>query len=199
MSCEKIDLLFSRSRSMQDLIWSKYDNFCCIFWIAAPFATKPGLIVHYHKPECFMEKLDCIIMSQIVFQKDWFAVLKVKVTVKDNIIKVWLFNVLSELLILLQLNLVWWYIIIRWIVKYLTAPLWSRSRSQKRLRIPVNVHLDDISSAAEPSVTKLGMVMQHHGPKCHARRLVYCLQVQGHSEGSFNQIIRLFLPCLLNC
>ena len=45
-----------------------------------------------------------------------------------------------------------------------------------------------ISSAAEPSVTKLGMVMQHHGPKCHARRLDCCLQVLGHSEGLFNQI-----------
>ena len=58
----------------------------------------------------------------------------------------------------------------------------------KRFRIPVNVHLNDISSAAEPSVTKLGTVMQHHGPKYHARRLVCCLQVQGHSEGSFDQI-----------
>ena len=48
--------------------------------------------------------------------------------------------------------------------------------------------LADISSAAEPSVTKLVMVMQHQGPKCHARRLDCCLQVQGHSEGSFNQI-----------
>ena len=27
-----------------------------------------------------------------------------------------------------------------------------------------SVRLDDISSAAEPSVTKLGMVMPHHGP-----------------------------------
>ena len=26
----------------------------------------------------------------------------------------------------------------------------------------MNVHLNDISSAAEPSVTKLGMVMHHH-------------------------------------
>ena len=32
----------------------------------------------------------CIIMSQIVFQRDWFAVFKAKVTVKDNIIKIWL-------------------------------------------------------------------------------------------------------------
>ena len=46
----------------------------------------------------------------------------------------------------------------------------------------------DISSASEPSVTRLGMVMQHHGPKCHARRLVNYLQVQGHNEGLFDQI-----------
>ena len=52
----------------------------------------------------------------------------------------------------------------------------------------MNVRLVGISSAAEPSVTKLGMVMQHHGPKCHARRLVNYLQVQGHNEGLFDQI-----------
>ena len=36
---------------------------------------------------------------------------------------------------------------------------------------------EDTSLAAEPSVIKLGMMMQHPGPKCHARRLVCCLQV----------------------
>ena len=139
-------------------------------------------------------------MSQIVFQKDCFAVFKVKVTVKNNIIKIWLFDILCELLTLLQLKLVWWHIIIRCIVlwKDWIALLWSRSKSQKRFRIPVNVHLNDISSATEPSVTKFGMVMQHHGPKYHARRLVSCLQVQGHSESSSDEIW-LFLPYLLNC
>ena len=34
--------------------------------------------------------------------------------------------------------------------------------------------------------------------KCYARRLVCCLQAQGHIERSFNQIW-LFLPYLLNC
>ena len=125
----------------------------------------------------------CIIICQIVFQKDWFAVFKVKVTVKDNIIKIWLFNISSELLIILQLNLIWWYIIIRWIVlwKDWTALLWS----SLRFNISVNVLLDNISSVSEPSVTKLCMVVQHHGPKCHARKLVCCLQVQGHCEGVF--------------
>ena len=198
MSCKTIDSLFSRSRSLQELIWSKYDNFCCIFWTADPSATKLVLIVHYHNPECFMEKLDCcvqgqghskiqnvsdclsrwrseslnllllnlvwwcIIMSQIVFQKDWCAVFKVNVTVKNNINEIWLYNILPELQMLLQFSLVWWYTIIRWIFlwKDLIALLWSRSRSQKRLRIPLNVHLNDISSAAEPSVTKIDIMGQ---------------------------------------
>ena len=34
-----------------------------------------------------------------------------------------------------------------------------------RFKMSVNGHLVDISSAAELSVTKLGMMMQHHGPK----------------------------------
>ena len=66
--------------------------------------------------------------------------------------------------------------------------MWSKSKSQKRFIIPVNVDLDDISSTAEPSVIKLGMVMHHHGPECHARRLVCWLKVQGQSEGSYNRV-----------
>ena len=141
--CKKIDLLFSRSKSLQELVWSNSDNFYCTFWTADPFAINLHLIVDHHKPECFMEKFDCyaqgqghskiskyqwmfvqmifsesmnlslqnlvwrcIIVSQIAFQKGWFAVFKVKVTVKNNTIKIWLFTVLSELLILLQLNLI---------------------------------------------------------------------------------------------
>ena len=157
-----------------------------IFWIPEPFTTKLGMVMHHYEPD--------------FLSKSGFVVFKVKVTVKDNIIKMWLFNMLSELLILLQVNLVWWHITVRWIVflKAWIALLQSRSGSQKKLRIPVNVHLNDISSAAEPSVTKLGVVLQHHGPKYHARRLVCYLQVQDHSESSFDQIW-LFLSYLLNC
>ena len=127
----------------------------------------------------------CIIMSQIVFQTDWYAVFKIKITVKDHIIKLWL----SELLIFLQLNLVWWHIItILWKDKKIVL-LWSRS--QERFKIPVNVHLEDISSTAEPSVTKLGVVMHHHdhGPECHARRLVCsncCFVFLGVGGGIFS-------------
>ena len=137
-----------------------------------------------------------IIMSQNVVQKDWLAIFKVKVTARAHMIKI------GQLLLYLLNG--WSFCYQNWFVSTLS---WARvfygefglcSRSQKRFRIPVTVHLNDISSAAEPSVTKLGMVMQHHGPKYHARRFVSCLQVQGHSEGSFDQIW-LFLPYLLNC
>ena len=73
-------------------------------------------------------------------------------------------------------------------MKRLDCSVVVKSRSQKRLIVPVDVRLDDVSLAAELSVTKLCMVMQHHGPQCYARRLVCCLQVQGHSEDSFDQI-----------
>ena len=72
-------------------------------------------------------------------------------------------------------------------MKRLDCAVVPKLRSQKMFRIQMNVHLDDKSSAAEPSVIKLGMVMQHHGLKCHAR-FVHCLQVQGHSRGSIDQI-----------
>ena len=73
-------------------------------------------------------------------------------------------DISSELLILLlQLNLVWWHIITSWIAlqKDWIALLWSRSR----LRIWLNVYVDEhISSIVEPVVTRLGMVIHHHGP-----------------------------------
>ena len=118
----KIFICYFQDQDYCKLIWSKYDNFYRSFWIADPFASKLGLLVHNHKLECFMEKLHCCVqgqghskiskcqwmfvqiifskslnillpnlvwwcisMTQIVFQKDWFAVFKVKVTVKNNI------------------------------------------------------------------------------------------------------------------
>ena len=39
LSCKKIGLLFSRSKSEQRLIWSKYNRFYSVFLTADPFAT----------------------------------------------------------------------------------------------------------------------------------------------------------------
>ena len=55
--CIKFFLLFllsSRSGSQRGLIWSKYDSFYFIFWIIDSLATKLGLMIHHHKPECLM-------------------------------------------------------------------------------------------------------------------------------------------------
>ena len=69
VSCKKIGLLFSRSRSQQWLIWLKYDIFYYIFWTADPFATKLGLIVLHLKPECLMMKLDCCVQDHSKISK----------------------------------------------------------------------------------------------------------------------------------
>ena len=61
---QKIRLLFSRSRSQQGLVLTKYDSFYFIFWIADPFAIKLGLMARYHKPEYHMKKLDYCVQGQ---------------------------------------------------------------------------------------------------------------------------------------
>ena len=62
VSCGKnFCLLPSRSRSQRGLIWSEYGSF---FWTADSMATRVGLMIHYHKPECLVEKLDYCIQGQ---------------------------------------------------------------------------------------------------------------------------------------
>ena len=61
VSCEKLDVLTSRSKAEWGLILSKF-----IFWMADPFATKLNLMVHYNKLGCpvFVRKLDCGVQGQ---------------------------------------------------------------------------------------------------------------------------------------
>ena len=70
--------------------------------------------------------------------------------------------------------------------------LCSRSRSQRRFKLSVNVCPDDIFWTAEYFVAKPGMVMRHHKPECHVEKLVHCFQCQGHSEGLYNQNMTIF-------
>ena len=67
------------------------------------------------------------------------------------------------------------------LVKRLDCSVGVKVKVTERFKIPVNVDLDDISATAEPFITGLGRMMHYHGPECHARRLVCCHQVQGHS------------------
>ena len=52
----------------------------------------------------------------------------------------------------------------------------------------MNVCPDNICWINEPFITKLNMVMHHYEPDCLPERLFCCLEGQGHSEGSYNQI-----------
>ena len=60
--------------------------------------------------------------------------------------------------------------------------LCSRSRSQQSFKMSMNVCPDDIFWFAEPFTTKLGMVMRYYELDCLCKRLVCCLQGQGHSQ-----------------
>ena len=65
--------------------------------------------------------------------------------------------------------------------------LCSRSRSQWRFKMSVNVCLYDIFWITVHFVTKFGMVMRHYEPECHAEKLVHPVQWQSHSKGLYNQ------------
>ena len=54
--------------------------------------------------------------------------------------------------------------------------------SQPRLKVSVNVSLDDILCIAEPFVIKPSMVRHHYEPERHMRKMGFCLQDQGHSK-----------------
>ena len=161
----EIGLLCSRSRSQQNFKMSM--NVCPddIFWIAEPFTTKLGMVMHHYEPDCLSKRLVCCLQGQG----------------HNNIIKIWLFNILSELLILLQakLGLMVHHHKVDCLWKDWIALLWSRSRSQKRFRIPVNVHLEwyllscwtfcnqtwygDATSWAKVSCKKIGLLSSSSG------------------------------------
>ena len=56
------------------------------------------------------------------------------------------------------------------------------SLSQPRLKVSVNVSLDDILCIAEPFVTKPSMVRHHYKPERHMWKMGFCLPGQGHSN-----------------
>ena len=110
-------------------------------------------------------------MSQSDMQENWFTVFNVKVTARAYIIKIWLF--------LLYLKNGWSIWNQTW---FGSTTLWagvscgkigllcSRSRSRQRFKMSVTVCPDNIFRTAEHFVTKLGMMMQHHEPECHAEK-----------------------------
>ena len=162
---------------------------CCPLWLTW-LKIPTNLLIKY------------IIMGPCVMQKNWFTIFNVKVTVRAYITKLWLF--------LLYLLNCWSICNQTWYDSTTSYPrvfcakigfLDSRSRSQQRFKMLVNVCPDNIFWTTDHFDTKLDMVRQHHEPKCHEEKLVCCLQCQGHSEGLYNQnmIISTLSSNLLVC
>ena len=147
------------------------------FWTTEHFVVKLGTIMRHHKPECHAEKLFHCLQCQ--GHREGLNNLNMTTTA-----------VSSKLLVCLQPNLVCCSTASEGRVS--CGKIWllrSKSVSQRRFSMSVNVCPDDIFWTTEHFVTKLGMFMQHHEPECHAEKLVHCLQCQGYSEGLYNQNI----------
>ena len=138
----------------------------------------------------------CSIMSQSVMQKNWFTVFNVKVTARAYIIKIWLF-----LLYLLNCwpacNQTWFDSTTSEAGVFcgkMGLPR-SRSRSQRRFKMLVNVCSDNIFWTTEHFVTKPGMVVQHHKPE---KNWFTVFNVTVTVRAYIIKIL-LFLLYLLNC
>ena len=108
-------LLSSLSRSQQRLMWSKYDSFYYIFWTVDSLATKLGLMIHYHKPECLVKKMDNCIQGQGHSEGSNCQCLSIWYLLKH-----WTF---------LLLNFVLWCLTMSWSACKKLGLLFSRSRS----------------------------------------------------------------------
>lgn len=142
---KNVVLLFRRWRSQWGLIWLKYDGFYYIFSTANPSATILSLVVIMISWSVFWK--DCFSVFTVkvtvkVCPHDVFWTKNISSQTKyvntsswakvsfgedSYIIKILLFPFSSELLILLQQNLVWWYININQSVLWKTRLLSLKS------------------------------------------------------------------------
>ena len=99
----------------------------------------------------------------------------------------------AELLILLLPDLVWWYMIISQNALWRNGIVVFKVIVTANFKKLMNVCPDDIFWSIKQFTTKLGIVMHHYEPDCLLKRLVCCLQGQGHSEGSYNQNMTIYV------
>ena len=112
-------LLHSRSTSQGRFKMLVNDCPDDIFWMTEHFVSKLGMVMQHHEPECHLEKLGG-------------GGVKVKITARTRIIKIWL------------------------------SPLWT----------------------VESLAATLGLMIHHLKPECIVKFFFYCIQGQGHSQGS---------------
>ena len=95
--------------------------------------------------------------------------------------------VFAELLIHLQPNMVWWYVIGS------QSALWRNWITAFKVKVTVKGQYvsiwADIFYTPKHFVTKLHIVMHYHELECHAKRSVCYFQGQGHSKGSYDQTL----------
>ena len=99
------------------------------------FLTKLGVVIHHHEPECQVKRLLCCHQGQRHSEGSYF---------NRNMTFCYLLNYWT----FCSQTLVWWHMIMSWLVSWkdCIAVLCSKSRSQQRLKISLNVHLDHIFS-----------------------------------------------------
>ena len=94
-----------------------------------------GMVIHHHEPECQVKRLLCCHQGQGHSEGSYF---------NRNMTFCYLLNYWT----FCSQTLVWWHMIMSWLVSWkdCIAVLCSKSRSQQRLKISLNVHLDHIFS-----------------------------------------------------
>ena len=168
--------LSSRSRSQQGLIWSKYNSFYSVFWAVDSLATKLGLMIHHHKPECPVKRIGLLHSGSRSQQR-------VKMSMFVQMIS-------SKLLVHMQPNLVWLYSIINGNVlckNVITA-----------LKVKVTANLQNVSKCLFAYRLKRGTFCYQTSyavaaswSRCHVEKIACCLQGQAHSKGSYDQNMTL--------
>ena len=78
-----------------------------------------------------------------------------------------------------------------------TGLLCSRSMSKPRLKVSVNVSLDDIFCITEQFVNTPSMVRHHYKPECHMQETGFYLQGQGHSNWTSVHTIKYDYFCYM--
>ena len=140
-------------------------------------------------------KLDTVTHCHELEWKDQFAVFRVKVTVMASMVKLWLYALSFELLILLQPNLVQWPALdchLKRLDCFIVFKVMVTAKVQNFNECSSGWYLLNCWICR----TKLGMVMHHQWSECHAKRLVCYFQGQSHNKGSYSQLW-LFSPYLL--
>ena len=137
----------------------------------------------------------CIIIRQCAMWINWFSIFNVKVTARGLFNQnMTVFTTSSKLLVRLQPDLVCWYSIIS------RSVLWENGIAVFMVKVIVKVKIVSECLSGQyllnHFVRQTCMVMQHHKPKCHAEKLVHCVQCQARA---FVIKIWLFLLYLLSC